>query len=151
MQLEYVFQNPIVIVVVLFGMSCTMGLSLIVPVVANVILAVFSGWASDMGESVAKGTPRNSAFPDERENFPKQVIGYPPDAVREEEAAPAPLVVEADEVDVVMLTKLGLALTVVTAVMCLFGLELFKYTVAQEYARKGYSEQIEVIPHVSAE
>ena len=148
MQLEFIFQNPVVIVVVLFGMSCTMGLSLVIPVVANVILAVFGGWAGDIAESTSKGMPRASAYPDERPDFPKQVIGYAPGT----EPGPVehpPLQVEADEVPVGMLTGLAFAVTVVAAALVFTAVQLFDYSLEQELAEKGY-EDIEVIPHATA-
>ena len=94
MQLEYIFQNPLVIVVVLFGMSCTMGLSLVIPIVANVILAVFSGWMGDLAQA-AQGKTRESAYPNERDDFPTQVIGYAPGTEPKVVETPA-LEVEAD-------------------------------------------------------
>ena len=148
MQLEYIFQNPVVIVVVLFGLSCTMGLSLVIPVVANVVLAVFSGWMSDLGQSF-RGGERESAFPDERESFPKQVVGYDPGEAAE--AAPtAPMQVEPDEVPVFLLTKLTVALTITAAFFIFVAVELFEWRLASELTDKGY-EDIEVIPHVIAE
>jgi hypothetical protein len=149
MQLEFIFQNPVVIVVVLFGMSCTMGLSVIIPVVANVMLAVFGGWAGDIAESVAKKKTRDSAFPDERDDFPKQVIGYAPGTEPGPAPAAAPLQVEADEVPTGLLVRLAVAVTVVAAVLVLGGVKLFEHQVAQELGEKGY-EKVEVIPHVSA-
>jgi len=149
MQLEYIFQNPLVIVVVLFGMSCTMGLSVIIPVVANVILAVFGGWVGDLAESTAKGKTRDSAYPEERSDFPKQVVGYAP-GTEPKAATHAPIVVEADEVPTGMLTKLALAVTLVAAAMVFLGVMLFNHAIDKEMAEKGY-DQIEVIPHASAE
>jgi len=148
MQLEYIFQNPVVIVVVLFGLSCTMGLSLVVPIVANVILAVFSGWMNDLGQAF-RGGQRESAYPEERESFPKQVIGYDP--AEQVEAAPAaPMQVEPDEVPVLLLTQLTVALTVTAAAFIYVAVELFEWRLAAELTDKGY-EEIEVIPHAAAE
>lgn len=151
MQLEFIFQNPLVIVVVLFGLSCTMGLSLIIPIVANVILAVFGGWMGDLAESTAKNKPRDSAFPEERDDFPKQVIGYAPGTEPGAPVAPAPLKVEADVVPTGMLTRLAVAVTVVAAVMVFGGLKLFQYSLDQELEAKGYDASVEVIPHASAQ
>ena len=148
MQLEFIFQNPVVIVVVLFGLSCTMGLSLVIPIVANVVLAVFSGWMNDLGQSL-RGGERESAYPEERESFPKQVIGFDPD--EQVEAAPtAPMQVEPDEVPVLLLTQLTVALTITAALFIFVAVELFEWRLASELTDKGY-EEIEVIPHVTAE
>jgi hypothetical protein len=148
MQLEYIFQNPLVVVVVIFGLSCTMGLSLVVPIVANVILAVFSGWMNDLGQAM-RGGQRESAYPEEREAFPKQVIGYDP--AEKKEVAPTPLMkVEPDEVPVLLLTQLTVALTLTAAAFIFIAVELFEWRLAAELTDKGY-EDIEVIPHVSAE
>ena len=151
MQLEYVFQNPLVIVVVIFVLSCTMGLSLILPVVANVILAVFSGWVADFAEATAKGTTHGGVFPDERDDFPKQVIGWGPEGKPSAPPPPAKIEVEPDLVPTAMLTKLTVALTVVAAAMVIFGMVLFDRVVADELASKGYTASDDVVPHASAE
>jgi hypothetical protein len=148
MQLEFIFQNPLVIVVVLFGMSCTMGLAVVIPVVANVILAVYSGWMGDLAQA-AGGKTRDSAFPHERDNFPKQVIGYAP-GTEPKAVEHAPLQVEADEVPVGMLTRLAVAVTIVAAGLVFAGVQLFDSALETELAEKGY-EDVEVIPYVKAE
>ena len=148
MQLEYIFQNPLVIVVVLFGMSCTMGLSLVIPIVANVILAVFSGWMGDLAQA-AQGKTRESAYPNERDDFPKQVIGYAPGSEPKVVETP-PLEVEADEVPVAMLTQLTIAVTLTAAAFVFAAVALFEWRLETELADKGY-EDVEVIPHVSAQ
>jgi hypothetical protein len=151
MQLEYVFQNPLVIIVVIFGLSCTMGLSAILPVVANVILAVFSGWVADASEAKLKGRTAGGVFPDERDDFPKQVIGWGPEGKPTAPPPPSKVEVEPDLVPTGMLTKLTVALTVVAAAMVIFGMFLFDRVVADELAAKGYAPADEVVPHASAE
>ncbi|HCH61575.1 MAG: hypothetical protein CL927_12570 [Deltaproteobacteria bacterium] len=150
MQLEFIFQNPVVILVVIFGMSCTMGLAVVIPIVANVILAVFGGWVGDLAQA-AQGKTRDSAYPSERDDFPKQVIGYAPgEEPKAEMPAPAPLVVEADEVPVAMLTQLTVAVTLTAAAFVFIAVLLFEWRLETELADKGY-EDVEVIPHVAAQ
>ncbi len=149
MQLEFIFQNPLVIFVVLFGMSCTMGLSVVIPLVANVILAVYSGWVGDLAASKANGATPGSVFPDERPDFPKQVVGYEP-GHEPKKVAPGPVQVEPDHVPVGMLARLAFAVTLAAAVLVLGGVKLFEARVASEMAAKGYEDTTTAIPHAKA-
>jgi len=149
MQLEYIFQNPLVILVVLFGMSCTMGLAVIIPIVANVMLAVFGGWLGDVAESTAKGTTPGGTFPDEREDFPKQVVGWGPEGPPKQ-SAPGKVDVEPDNVPTGMLTKLTVAVTIMAAAAVLLAMAMFDRLVADEMVEKGYTT-VEAVPHAAAE
>ena len=151
MQLEYMFQNPLIIPFVIFGMTCTMGLTAVLPIVANVILAVFSGWVKDASEAKLQGVTAGGVFSDERDDFPVQVIGWGPEGKPVPPPPPSKVEVEPDLVPTGMLTKLTVALTVVAAGMVIFGMILFDNVVANELASKGYSSSDDVVPHASAE
>jgi len=150
MQLEYIFQNPLVVVVVLFGASCTMGLAVIIPIVANVILAVWGGWVGDMAESTAKGTIPGGVSPEEHTAFPKQVVGWGPEGPPVK-TAPGKVEVEPDNVPTGILTKLAVVVTFAVVATVLFAMGLFDRVVAGELAEKGYEDSVEVVPHAAAE
>ncbi len=150
MQLEFIFQNPLVVIVVLFGASCTMGLAVVIPIVANVMLAVWGSWVGDLADSTAKGRTPGGRFPDEREDFPKQVVGWGPDGPPVPKA-PGKVVVEPDNVPTGTLTKLAVALTVVAAAAVLLAMGLFDRMVTEELAEKGYDSSVEIVPHAAAE
>lgn len=150
-KLAFVFQNPLVILVVLFGMSCTMGLAVIIPVVANVILAVFGGWMGDLAQSQAKGTPPDSAGPDDRPDFPKQVVGFEPGHEPSKGAPAAQAVqVEPDTVPTGMLARLAIGVTIVAMVAVIAAVQLFDATKASQLAEKGYSTDVSVVPYTAA-
>ena len=95
----------------------------------------------------AQGKTRESAYPNERDDFPTQVIGYAPGTEPKVVETPA-LEVEADEVPVAMLTQLTIAVTVTAAAFVFAAVALFEWRLETELADKGY-EDVEVIPHVS--
>lgn len=151
MQLEFIFQNFLVIGVVCFGACCVVGLAVVIPVVANVILAVVSAVAGEMTQARFAGVESGVLFPDERQTAgPQVVIGYPP-GHKAESTAPAPAVeVEPDEVPTGMLVRLAVAVTIVAAGLVFGAVQLFDYTLTQQMDAKGYETPGEAIPRASS-
>jgi hypothetical protein len=151
MQLEFIFQNFLVIGVVCFGACCVVGLAVVIPVVANVILAVYSAVAGEMTQAHFAGVESGVLYPDERKTpGPRVVIGYPP-GHKKEVAGPAPAVeVEPDEVPTGMLVRLAVALTLVAAGLVFGATQLFDYTLTEQMEAKGYENAGEAIPRTSA-
>lgn len=152
MQLDFIFQNFLVIAVVCFGACCVVGLAVVIPVVANVILAVYSAVAGEMVQARFAGVESGVLFPDERKGeFPHVVIGYAPGDAPKAATGPAPVVdVEPDEVPTGMLVRLAIALTIVAATLVFGGTQLFDHTLKSQKAAKGYEQVEGNIPRASA-
>lgn len=140
-------QSLLVTVYVLFGMTCTVGLTFTLPVVANVLLGVFSMVFTEIFGAKARGMLSGTLSPEEGGEDPKIVIGYPP-GYKKPAPRVGPVEVEPDSVPTGMLTRLAVAVTVVIVVLVIGALQLFKHEVAAEMTAKGYPSGTEVVPRV---
>lgn len=140
-------QSLLVTAYVLFGMTCTVGLTFTLPVVANVLLGVFSMVFGEVFGSKFRGLQTGTLSPEEGGDEPKIVIGYPP-GYKKPQAHSGAVEVEPDHVPTGMLTRLTIAVTVVIVVLVIGALQLFKAQVAQELVDKGYPTGTEVVPRV---
>ena len=140
-------QSLLVTIYVLFGMTCTVGLTFTLPVVANVLLGVFTMVFGEIFGAKFRGLSSGTLSPEEGNDDPKIVIGYPP-GYKKPLAHAGPVEVEPDTVPTGMLTRLAIAVTIVIVALVIGGTELFKHQVAQELVDKGYPAGTEVVPRV---
>jgi hypothetical protein len=143
-------QSLLVTVYVIFGMTCTIGLSFTLPVVANVLLAVFSSVFGEIAGSKVKGFKSGTLAPDEGGDFEQVVIGYPPGFVPPVRHHGA-MEVEPDTVPTGMLARLGLAVTVVIVGLVILAVQLFNAQLSQELTAKGYADGVTTVPRASAQ
>lgn len=151
MQLDFIFQNWLVVVVACFGASCTMGLAVILPIVANAVLAIYSAVAGEMTQARFAGVESGALFPDERKGPSEQVIiGYPPGYSPSVGAPVGPVEVESDEPPTGMLVRLAIAVTVIAALAMFGATKLFQSTLASQLESKGYSADETRVPRSSS-
>jgi hypothetical protein len=143
-------QSLLVFFAVIFGMCCTVGLAVVIPLVANVILAVASSVFGELFASKFRGQLSGTLAPDERPGGPpKVVIGYPPGYVPPVRHG-GEVKVEPDDVPIGMITRLAGAVTVVVVILVVAAIKLFDMEVASEMRSKGYSENTLVIPRTDS-
>lgn len=143
-------QSLLVTVYVLFGMTCTIGLTFTLPVVANVLLAVFSSVFGEIAGAKAKGLKSGTLSLEEGGELEQIVIGYPPGYVPPVRHAPA-IEVEPDTVPTGMLARLGVAVTVVVVGLVILAVQLFNAQLSQELTAKGYADGVTTVPRASAQ
>jgi hypothetical protein len=140
-------QSLLVTIYVLFGMTCTVGLTFTLPVVANVLLGVFTVVFGEFFGMKFRGLRSGTLSPEEGNDDPQIVIGYPPGYKKPVQHAAA-VEVEPDTVPTGMLTRLALVTTVVIVALVIGGTQLFKHQLAKELVDKGYPAGTEVVPRV---
>lgn len=143
-------QSLLVTIYVIFGMTCTVGLSVTLPVVANVLLSVFSAVFGEMAGAKIKGFKSGTLAPDEGGELEKIVIGYPPGYVPPARQTRA-IEVEPDTVPTAMLAKLAGAVTIVIVGLVVLAVQLFNAQLASELTAKGYADGVTTVPRVSAQ
>jgi len=152
MQLEFIFQNTLVVAYVLFGMTCTVGLSVVLPFMIHAMVGIFGAVFTEIGLAKAQGRESGSVSPDELQGPDEVVvIGYPPGHVASAHAPSGPVEYEPDDVPTGMLVKLAVAVTIAAVVSVIGGFQLFKFTLGQELADKGYEQTTGAIPRASAD
>jgi hypothetical protein len=152
MQLEFIFQNTLVVAYVLFGMTCTVGLSVVLPFMIHALVGVFGAVFTEIGLAKAQGRESGSVAPEDLQGGDEiVVIGYPPGHTPAAVAAPGPVEYEPDDVPTGMLVKLAVAVTIAAVVSVIGGFQLFKFTLSQELAEKGHEQTSGAIPRASAD